>query len=101
MYYYKHNNTTKSRYKDYKLIPKGKRGDWKLKSCAEKSVKNHLGSDLGHSLFLRLYNDVKKYAELVCSEISIPLSFTIIIYLKKLYRKYRILLEVSADPIYS
>ncbi|MDU5149080.1 type II toxin-antitoxin system antitoxin, RelB/DinJ family [uncultured Anaerococcus sp.] len=37
----------------------------------------------------------------MCSEIGISLSSDIIIYLKKLYREYRIILEVSANPFYS
>lgn len=50
---------------------------------------------------LRVDDDVKKQAELVCSEIGISLSSAINIYLKKLGREYKIPFEVSADPFYS
>lgn len=50
---------------------------------------------------LRVDDDVKKQAELVCGEIGISLSSAINIYLKKLGREYKIPFEVSADPFYS
>lgn len=50
---------------------------------------------------LRVDDDVKKQAELVCSEIGISLSSAINIYLKKLGREYKIPFEVSVDPFYS
>ena len=50
---------------------------------------------------LRVDDDVKKQAELVCNDIGISLSSAINIYLKKLGREYRIPFDVSVDPIYS
>lgn len=50
---------------------------------------------------LRVDDDVKKQAELVCNDIGISLSSAINIYLKKLGREYRIPFDVSVDPFYS
>lgn len=50
---------------------------------------------------LRVDDEVKKQAEIVCSDIGISLSSAINIYLKKLGREYKIPFEVSADPFYS
>lgn len=50
---------------------------------------------------LRVDDEVKKQAELVCNDIGISLSSAINIYLKKLGREYRIPFDVSVDPFYS
>lgn len=50
---------------------------------------------------LRVDDEVKKQAEIVCNDIGISLSSAINIYLKKLGREYRIPFEVSADPFYN
>lgn len=50
---------------------------------------------------LRVDDDVKEQAELVCNDIGISLSSAINIYLKKLGREYRIPFDVSVDPFYS
>ena len=50
---------------------------------------------------LRVDDEVKKQAELVCNDIGISLSSAIDIYLKKLGREYRIPFDVSVDPFYS
>ena len=50
---------------------------------------------------LRVDDEIKKQAELVCNDIGISLSSAINIYLKKLGREYRIPFDVSVDPFYS
>lgn len=50
---------------------------------------------------LRVDDEVKKQAEIVCNDIGISLSSAINIYLKKLGREYKIPFEVSADPFYN
>ena len=50
---------------------------------------------------LRVDDEVKKQAELVCNELGISLSSAINIYLKKLGREYRIPFDVSVDLFYS
>ena len=50
---------------------------------------------------LRVDDEVKNQAELVCNDIGISLSSAINIYLKKLGREYRIPFDVSVDPFYS
>lgn len=52
---------------------------------------------------LRVDDEVKRNAEMVCSELGLSLSTAINIYLKKLSRERRIPFELSldADPFYS
>lgn len=50
---------------------------------------------------LRIDDDIKRNAELACSEIGLSMSTAITIYLKKLAREKRIPFEVSVDPFYS
>lgn len=50
---------------------------------------------------LRIDDEVKRQAESVCSEIGMPLSTAIVIYLKRLGRDRRIPFDVSADPFCS
>ncbi len=47
---------------------------------------------------LRVDDDVKKNAEIVCNEIGISMAAAINIYLKALGRERRIPFEVTADP---
>lgn len=50
---------------------------------------------------IRVDEDVKRGAELVCQDIGISMSSAINIYLKKMARERRIPFELSADPFYS
>ncbi|KWZ77956.1 type II toxin-antitoxin system RelB/DinJ family antitoxin [Anaerococcus tetradius] len=50
---------------------------------------------------IRVDDEIKKRAEIVCNDIGISLSSAINIYLKKLGREYKIPFELSADPFYS
>ena len=50
---------------------------------------------------IRVDDEIKKQAEIVCNDIGISLSSAINIYLKKLGREYKIPFELSADPFYS
>lgn len=50
---------------------------------------------------LRVDDEVKKQAELVCNEIGISLSSAINIYLKKIAREHKIPFDFSIDPFYN
>ena len=50
---------------------------------------------------IRVDEEIKRNAELVCKDIGMSLSIEINIYLKKLVKERRISFEVSADPFYS
>ncbi len=50
---------------------------------------------------IRVDEEIKRNAELVCEDIGMSLSTAINIYLKKLVKERRIPFEVSADPFYS
>lgn len=50
---------------------------------------------------LRIDDDVKHNAEMVCEDLGISMAGAINIYLKKLGREKRIPFEVSVDPFYS
>ena len=50
---------------------------------------------------IRVDEEIKRNAELVCKDIGMSLSIEINIYLKKLVKERRIPFEVSADPFYS
>ena len=50
---------------------------------------------------IRVDDDVKRKAELVCQDIGISLSSAINVYLKKMGRESRIPFELSIDPFYS
>lgn len=50
---------------------------------------------------VRIDDDLKRSAELVCEELGLSMSAAINIYLKKLTREKRIPFDVAVDPFYS
>lgn len=50
---------------------------------------------------MRIDDNTKKEAERICSEIGLPLSTAITIYLKKIISENKIPFELTADPFYS
>ena len=57
--------------------------------------------DIVAQINIRVDDDVKRKAELVCQDIGISLSSAINVYLKKMGRESRIPFELSIDPFYS